>query len=115
MLAARIRRNPARMYFAALLPLCKNLIMDGKLQGYYEVTVFHYKCCSHLTKLYPLRDSPARRLQHHTFRIPKTGLERVDTKVSTLGCSLRNKLAILVLHLVCTAIFARVDYQTSPL
>src|SRR5882724_10450182 len=27
MLAARISRNPPRMYFAALLPLCKNLIM----------------------------------------------------------------------------------------
>jgi hypothetical protein len=23
------------MYFAALLPLCKNLIMDGKLQEHY--------------------------------------------------------------------------------
>jgi hypothetical protein len=29
MLAARINRNPARIYFAALLPLCRNLIMDG--------------------------------------------------------------------------------------
>jgi hypothetical protein len=32
MLAARSKRNPARRYFAALLPLCKNLIMNGELQ-----------------------------------------------------------------------------------
>src|SRR5580765_6934913 len=114
MLAARIKRNPARMYFAALLPLCKNLIMDGKLQGYYEVTAIHYKCCSRLTKLYPLQIARHAGISITHSAPPKTGLARVDTKVSTLGCSLRNKSAILVLHLVCTAIFARVDYQTSP-
>src|SRR6478735_10863792 len=84
MLAARINRNPARMYFAALLPLCRNLIMDGKLQKHYGgQLIVYYKWVCRLTKLYPLGDGQSCRCEHHIWRIPKKrkSPECADTKV----------------------------------
>src|SRR5689334_6711040 len=74
MLPARIKRNPARMYFAALLPLCKNLIMDGKLrENYGGQLIVYYKWVCRLTKLYPPVDGRSCRRENHIWRHnPKT-------------------------------------------
>src|SRR3954462_8789257 len=60
MLAAIIKRNPARRYLAALLPLCKNLIMDGKLLKNYEVNCPYYKVICSFNKTLPYRQRPNR-------------------------------------------------------
>src|SRR5689334_12005084 len=103
MLAARIKRNPARMYFAALLPLCKNLIMDGKLQeNYGGQLIIYYKwvCC--LTKLYPPDDRRRCRREHHIWRHnPKIQKSRMSRHQSQrLAACLRNSQAVSVLHLL---------------
>src|SRR5882724_5887204 len=68
MLAAISKRNPASRYFAALLPLCKNLIMDGKLQEILRSTILNYKWAGPLTKLYPLANGRTGQRAHHTSR-----------------------------------------------
>src|SRR6478609_8037578 len=74
MLAAISKRNPARRYFAALLPLCKNLIMDGKLrENYGGQLIIYYKWVCRLTKLYPPHDGQSCRRKHLIWRHnPKT-------------------------------------------
>src|ERR1041385_1273425 len=73
MLAAISKRNPARRYFAALLPLCKNLIMDGKLQKNYEVNCHYYKVIRLFNKTLPYCQWPNRLAQaSHPSTSPKT-------------------------------------------
>jgi len=52
------------------LPLCKNLIMDGKLQENYEVNYPYYKVICSFNKTLPGTNSPTGKREHLTFRRP---------------------------------------------
>jgi hypothetical protein len=78
-----------------------------------EVTLSHYKCRSHLTKLYPANNSLMRLQEHHTLGKPKQ-TTRCGTKVSDTGRILRNKLAVSVLHLVCSPHLSFASPEMGP-